>query len=84
MTATLKKQVQRNIHDLISQGSLVTVIDRTTNAKIGTMEVTQVSRVEITGVIQNSNPRYPGTPARFRVPELTQRGGNGRIDLDVA
>jgi hypothetical protein len=80
MKASLKKLIERNIRDLVAVGTTLPATDRETGAAIGVVTVISVSRDEIRGRIDGESFGWNGFETSFRVPELTQRGGNLKID----
>lgn len=83
MKASTKRHIERSIRELVSIGDEIVVRNRSTKEEEGLLTVTYVSREEIHGTIQKDQ-RWAGTPATFRVPELTQKGGQNFLDLEPA
>ena len=84
MKAYLKKQIERNIRDIVSVGASYPVSDRKSGAELGVITITSVTRDEVRGHVAGESFGWEGREAAFRVPQLTQRGGNLRLDAALA
>ena len=82
MNAQKKKKIGRNIHQFLTPNDQLLAFDRETGKEKAIVQVTAVTRDEIKGLIIKKTG-FPGIPVRFRVPQLTQRGGNLRIQLKM-
>lgn len=80
MKTSLKKQIERNIKELMAVGSTLPATDRETGVIVGMLIIQSVSREEIRGRLEGDTFGWEGFETSFRVPELTQRGGNLRLD----
>mgnify|MGYP001767053666 CR=1 FL=1 len=83
MKASLKKQIERNIQKLIAVGSRLKATDKENGETAGTITITYVSREEIRGNLEGTAFGWEGRETSFRVPELTQKGGNLRIEANT-
>lgn len=78
----MKKQIERNIRELAQIGSIIPALDRETGEALGAVVITAVSREEIKGRLEGSAFGWEAE-ACFRVPQLTQRGGNLKLGLPL-
>ena len=79
MKASLKKQIERNIRELVSVGTSLPASARESGEPAGALVITFVSREEIRGRLEGASFGWGGFETSFRVPELTQRGGNLKL-----
>jgi hypothetical protein len=83
MCHTSKKQIERNLKELAPEGSTHQIIDRETGEVTGLFTIVHCSREEISGLAQGRPFGHDGREIRFRIPALTQRGGNHRLELSA-
>jgi hypothetical protein len=81
MKACLKKQIERNMRELLRIGEVVALEDRGSGTQVGTVRITRVTREAVEGIMEGRSFGWEGRQGRFRVPQMTQHGGDLRLGL---
>jgi len=84
MSANHKKDISRNAKTLFTEGTVCRVTDRNNpleDEAVGEAVVLSTTREEIRAEVRGRRFGFEGVIATFRIPTLTQRGGNLRLCL---